>query len=116
MYLDQIEKLVDVLFFLIEQLSEKDIELLRNKNFLSRLSSKLELFDNYTEGPEDEEGELNLENDLDIDDLEEDHNDELENKDGLFDFNKDFKASALPAQSKSRRGPKGLKRTPRRYG
>ena len=76
--MDQIEKLADVLFFLIDQISGEDLELLRNGNFLSKLSSKLgETPETYTQASEEEEDVENYEN-FDLNNLKVDHESEDE--------------------------------------
>ena len=73
MYLGQIEKLTDVLFFLIDQISDEELDLLRNGNLLYKLSSKLgESSENYAKSPENEECEKYSENNLDFDSLKAD--------------------------------------------
>ena len=67
MYLDQIEKLTDVLLFLIDQISDDELKLLRNRNILYKLSSRVaESSENFAKSPEDEENVENSENNLDI--------------------------------------------------
>ena len=89
MYLDQIGKLVDVLFFLIDQLSADELDLLKNKNFLSKLSSKLR---ESSENPEEDEYVNNMK--VDDEDVEDDLDELLESKErGMpgSDFTEEFK-------------------------
>ena len=79
MYLGQIEKLTDVLFFLIDQISDEELNLLRNGNLLHKLSSKLsESSENSAKSPE---FEGNSESNLDIDKLEVDDKNEEDESD-----------------------------------
>ena len=102
MYLDQIEKLADVICFLIDQISVEELKMLRNGNFLSKISSKLrETSENYVKVPDDEECEENSDYDFDLkvdhESEEEEHDEEVEeveSKEGEItksDLSEDFK-------------------------
>ena len=93
MYLGQIEKLTDVLFFLIDQTSDEELDLLRNGNLLYKLSSKLgESSENYAKSPENEECEKYSENNLNFDSLKtDDENEEVGSDEEVEELSKEEK-------------------------